>query len=91
MGERAEEGETGGLEAPPRPVGREEEEEAGVAGAERRARPAGVERGLLVVERAGVVEACLSLALLLPAAGRAAGTAVVGAAVAVGAADGAGG
>ena len=47
-----------------------------MAGAERRVRAALVERPVLLVERAGVVEACLGLALLPPAAGRAAGVVV---------------
>jgi hypothetical protein len=56
-----------------------------VAGAERRERLDGVARPALLVERAGVLEACLSLALVMPAAGRAAGAAGAG-----GATDGAG-
>ena len=52
-----------------------------MAGAERRVRAALVERPVLLVERAGVVEACLGLALLPPAAGSAAGVVVAAGAV----------
>ena len=49
-----------------------------MAGAERRERLDGVARPALLVERAGVLEACLPLALVVPAAGRAAGAAGAG-------------